>query len=454
MGYIYRHNPNSEIISMMQELEHFPPHYCDPKTVKLKINAEYVNYNIAFECYRERMVNFMYLLPLMKKQVALEEADYILYMHSYARVDDMGWVAKKDLLEIDARRKPGAEIVVIGKACNVRDILDCEIKNITYFEDNFIKKVGRKFGQKKICGAFAAFDDDTGKLSIWPVDGCKNKCAFCRRTYMHIPFHSVSIERIQRLLDWTQKNYPEWLKIISLRAENITEYGLDLYGERCFYKVLELMNNYPEIEVIECPIGICIGELSEKDIEALCKLKADISMLGINLEVGTDRLLELIKKPHTVAQAVKSIEQVRSAHPELHHHSTVMVGIPTETLKDIDTLADLLVDLEVDNVMINKCGISKRCPLAAYPQLSPSLVEYHQTRLVQLLKQAGRDVREGKRSLKKLHQCPNGDYEMTVYHEEFFTKAKRRWHRCQEKNNTYCYDYPVSPRKYEHISFC
>lgn len=452
MGLIYCYNPNSEISEILTELEQ-PPDFVDPTTVQIKINAEYLNYNIAQECYRERLANFIHLAPLLKKQVELSEADYILYMHSYARVQDMGWSVKEELEEIANTRKHGAEIIVLGKACNVRDLLDHEIENVTYLEENFIKRVARKFGRKDISGTFYSFDDNYRKLSIWPVDGCKNKCAFCRRSYMHIPFQSIPLKRIKRLLDWARKEAPEWLAIISLRAENITEYGLDLYGERRFYEVLELINDYPEIKIVEFPIGLCIGELSDRDITALCNLKADVSLIVASLEVGTDRLLKLIRKSHTVERAREIIKRLRLAHPKANFDTTVMVGIPTETLADIDALADLLVDLEVDHVLVNKCGISPRSPLAQYPLLSPSLVEYHNVRLVRLLKQAGRDVRSGKRTLGGLHQSSGVNYQMRISHESFLKQAKGAWRFCRQLNAERPYDYPRKPRKYEYVSF-
>ena len=446
MGYIYGHIENSLTREQLDKLDARPV-YVDPSTVRLKINATIFAYNVRQECYRERMVNYINLLPLLEKQVRLEDADYILYMHPFARVEDMWRSVEHDLNVIDEYRKPDAEIIVLGKACNIRGMLSRKIRNVTYFEDNFVKKLGRKFGIKNMHGSFYAIDDNYCKTSIWPVDGCKQKCAFCRRTYMEVPyFHSVPLKQIKSLLDGLRNTSPEWMQVISLRAENLTEYGLDLYGERRLYEVLELINEYPEIKVVEMPIGLCIGELTGRDIEAICNLKPVISVIAANVEVGTDRLLKLLNKPHTVARAREVIKRIRRAHPEMDYGSTVMVGVPTERLEDIDALADLLVELNADWVQINIIGISDRSPLANLPKLSPSLIEYHKNRLVSLLKKAGREVREGKREIERFHresERSEGGYEMIVKYCAPRNKRKNVWRKCDKNNVAHPYDFPV-----------
>ena len=55
---------------------------------KYKICAEPLQRNIYQDCYREQLVSFFQMAPLMNKTVPLEEADYILYANPFARVQD------------------------------------------------------------------------------------------------------------------------------------------------------------------------------------------------------------------------------------------------------------------------------------------------------------------------------------------------------------------------------
>ena len=80
---------------------------------KYKINADFVRFYAQDECYRELMVSYYPMLPLLEHTVPFEEADYILYMHMYARCDDYSDFVAKQLKSIAKSRKPGAEIIVL-----------------------------------------------------------------------------------------------------------------------------------------------------------------------------------------------------------------------------------------------------------------------------------------------------------------------------------------------------
>ena len=101
--------------------------------------------NVDLECYREQMVSYYPMMPLLYDTVPMEEADYILYMHPYARCEDLSQNVIEEIQYIDDRRKAGAEIVVVGKAANAEKLLNGSIKNITFWGDHFTEKLGKKF---------------------------------------------------------------------------------------------------------------------------------------------------------------------------------------------------------------------------------------------------------------------------------------------------------------------
>ena len=105
-------------------------HYVPYDESPFKINADYFfGDNVREECKRELFVSYFPMIPLLQKLVILEEADYILYMHFYARTNDMSDIVIQELHQIASRRKKGAQIIVVGKAANVKDILN-KSKNI------------------------------------------------------------------------------------------------------------------------------------------------------------------------------------------------------------------------------------------------------------------------------------------------------------------------------------
>lgn len=303
----------------------------------------------------------------MNKTVPLEEADYILYANPFARVQDFTDSVLKELEEINQKRKDTAEVIICGKATNIKNIIGDKYSNITYIPSHFTEYVGKRF-EIDMSEEYVVYDDRNGVLNIWPVDGCLNKCGFCRRTYMDIPFESQSIDFLKEKLDGFRENHPEQMRVVSLRAENLNQYGLDLDGERTLNKVIDLLNSYDEIECISLSIGFCLGETTEAIINSLANCNKIVSM-DLYFETS-DRLLKLIGKKHTCEMAKCFVEFMRSYHPNMNILVAVMIGLPTEELADIISLGNLLMECDIDFVHCNYYGYVDKHPLATYPQLS------------------------------------------------------------------------------------
>lgn len=353
---------------------------------KYKINADFVKFYAQDECYRELMVSYYPMLPLLEHTVPFKEADYILYMHMYARCDDYSNFVAKQLENIAKSRRTGAEIIVLGKAANAEKLLNGSISNITFWGDHFTEKLGKKFDMD-IKEQYFVYDDIEKHLAIWPVDGCLNKCKFCRRSYMEIKFESLSLETIRTNLDLIRVNTPELMKKISIRAENLTEYGIDIYGKPMLHELIYLINSYDEVEEIEFPIGMCIGEITPQILEALCYSKK-ITELYINLETGSDRLLKFIGKKHTCEQAREVFRKIHIANPNIKILTTIMLGLPTENIGDILDTAKLIIDTRPNHIHCNYFICSPNLPLAKYPQISNSCREYHLKKLIDFLNES------------------------------------------------------------------
>lgn len=350
-------------------------YYVEPEDLEYKINADYLIHNCYEESGREMYVSYIPMTPLIYNTVVIEEADYILYEHCYARIKDMSDIVIKQLQEIDQKRKKGAEIIVVGKACNVEPLLNGTIENITFIPSHYTEELGKRFN-KNIKEEYFVYDDENDALNIWPVDGCNRNCGFCRRTYMHIPFESIPLDEIKERLDDIRANHPEWLKHVNVRAENLTEYGIDLTGHQDLAKLIDLLSSYDEIETLSFPIGLCIGEITPEILDALCRCPK-IDYVSLNIEAGSDRLLKVISKGHTIEDCKHIFSTLKKTHPELYIISNVMIGLPTEEITDMYDLVNLVCDLDIDYLWINHYGMAERQPLAKLPQISPSLRDYH-----------------------------------------------------------------------------
>lgn len=372
-----------------------------------KICAEPLLKSIPQDCYREKLVSLYQMAPLVKYTVPIEEADYILYSNPTASIQYYSEAILKELESIDKKRKPNAEIIICGKATNIKSLIENKYKNITYVDSRYTEYVGKRFGIN-MKDEYVVYDDSELTLNIWPVDGCKNKCGFCRRTYMHIPFESQALDYLKEKLDNLKENHPYQLRVVSLRAENLSQYGLDLYGKRMLHEVINLLDSYEEVEYIQFPFGLNIGEINEEILTAICNCKKIIH-ITLYLEAGSDRLLKLINKTHNCEQAKQIIKTIRTNLPNVSLSTAVIIGLPTEQLEDIISLADLIMECEINHVMCNYYGYVDKHPIAKYKQLSDKEKQYHLEYLIKYLKEYYYDEK----------------YYLHLSHETFYDPSKR-----------------------------
>ena len=143
--------------------------------------------------------------------------------------------------------------------------------------------------------------------------------------------------------------------MVSLRAENLNQYGLDLDGKRSLHKVIDLLKSYDEIKYITISIGYSLGETTRELLDTLANCRKIVGM-SLFLEAGSDRLLKLIGKKYTCQMAKDFVRFMRGSHPYMEILVTVMVGLPTEELTDIIELGDLLMECDINFVHCNYYG--------------------------------------------------------------------------------------------------
>ena len=365
--------------------------HVDPNLPKFKVNTDLVLRYMSQECYRDNHVYYDNMEPLFEQNVDFPYADYIIYANPTARMHDFTPVILNDIKHLVEIKKPGAEIILVGKSTNVEPYLKELYPNekITFLYDDFVSALAKKF-ELKMRERYMLYDKDNDQFSIWPVNGCNMSCGFCRRTFMEIPFKSIPLEYIKVVLDAYKQKYPQVLKNVSLRAENLTEYGLDIYGKQMLHEVLDLIQSYDEVENIDIPIGMNIGEITDEILDALCRT-TKIKSIVMNLETGSNRLLKLINKPHTSERAIEVFNRLRKANPEIFMESGIIVGLPTETNEDIKLTAETIEACDIDKVFLNKYSYVPKHPIAKYPQLDEQTKAEHVGDLLNILNQIHND---------------------------------------------------------------
>lgn len=177
-------------------------------------------------------------------------------------------------------------------------------------------------------------------------EGCNRKCSFCAIPLMRGKHQSRPLET---LLHEAQKLVDDGVQEISLIAQDLSFYGIDLYGKRRLADLLEALAKISGLKWIRLhylyPAGFPVEILPLiRDIPQLCKY------LDLPLQHISDNILRRMRRGITETRTYALLEKIRTEVPNITLRSTFIVGYPGETEADFQKLLDFLTTYKLDRV--------------------------------------------------------------------------------------------------------
>ena len=192
-------------------------------------------------------------------------------------------------------------------------------------------------------GGYSAFcaDENCGRvLTTFPhvaylkiAEGCNNKCTFCtipsiRGVYRSRPISDITAEASGLVKDGVRE--------LILVAQDVTRYGEDI-GE----SVIGLLNELEKLPVDIIRLLYCYPErVTDELIERIASSQKIAKYIDIPLQHASDKILKLMNRKTTRAQAEKLISKLHARGIVVR--TTLMVGFPGETQKEFDELCEFV----------------------------------------------------------------------------------------------------------------
>lgn len=172
------------------------------------------------------------------------------------------------------------------------------------------------------------------------AEGCNRMCAYCAIPIITGKYKSRPMEDI---LDEVRNLVACGVHEIQLIAQDLTGYGLDLYGK---YNIAELVKQIAEVPGVEWlrlhyaypndfPMDLLPVMASHDNI---CKY------LDIALQHASDNVLGLMLRRITKKETEDLLAEIRRQVPGIHLRTTMMVGFPGETEEDFQELMQFARD--------------------------------------------------------------------------------------------------------------
>ena len=179
-------------------------------------------------------------------------------------------------------------------------------------------------------------------------EGCDNKCAYCVIPKIRGPYRSRPMENI---IKEAKSLADKGVKELILIAQDVTTYGIDIYGK---YNLHELVKELCKIDGIHwIRLMYCYEDrITDELIEVMATEAKVCNYLDIPIQHGSDNVLKAMKRRSTRDSIDNTIIRLRKAMPDIAIRTTLIVGFPGETEADFDELYDF-----VDETKFQRLGI-------------------------------------------------------------------------------------------------
>jgi ribosomal protein S12 methylthiotransferase len=188
--------------------------------------------------------------------------------------------------------------------------------------------------------------EDRARLRITPrhlaylkvSEGCDRFCTFCAIPLMRGKHVTKPIEDV---VAEAEELAGDGVRELILVAQDMTYYGMDLYGRP---RLAELLQKLEEVDGIDwLRILYCYPQFFTEELyTVLGKSQKIIPYLDMPLQHINDRLLKLMNRRHTRAESEAIIARLRATIPDLVLRTTFILGFPGETEEEFAELVEFV----------------------------------------------------------------------------------------------------------------
>lgn len=177
-------------------------------------------------------------------------------------------------------------------------------------------------------------------------EGCDKVCSYCIIPSIRGHYRSRKMEDIVREAEFlASKGCTELILI----AQDVTAYGIDLYGDLILPQLLRKLCGVEGIRWIR--LLYCYeDEITEELIETILSEEKICNYLDIPLQHVSDSVLSDMNR-HSTSQSIReTIQRLRAKIPDIHIRTTFIAGFPGESEEDFEELADFVETVKFDRM--------------------------------------------------------------------------------------------------------
>ena len=216
------------------------------------------------------------------------------------------------------------------------------------------------------------------------AEGCDKHCTYCiipklRGSYRSIPMEDV----LANAKELAQNGAVE----LNLVAQEITVYGVDLYGKKMLPTLLKKLCEIEEIKWIR--LLYCYPEeITEELIDVMAEEEKICHYIDMPIQHSEDAELKRMGRRTSKAELVQVIRHLRERIPDIAIRTTLITGFPGETEDEFEALYRFVNEMEFDRLGVFPYSMEEGTAAAELPDQIPEQTKQQRRAELMELQQA------------------------------------------------------------------
>lgn len=177
-------------------------------------------------------------------------------------------------------------------------------------------------------------------------EGCDRFCAFCAIPLITGRHKSRPIDEI---LEETRQLVGEGVREFNVIAQDLSSYGLDLYGYHALAELIDRMAGIEGVDWIRLHYAYPT-DFPYDLLPVMARHRNVCKYIDIALQHVADPVLERMRRHFTGTQTRELVSRLRREVPGIRIRTTMLVGFPGETDDDFQKLIDFVRETKFDRL--------------------------------------------------------------------------------------------------------
>ncbi len=186
-------------------------------------------------------------------------------------------------------------------------------------------------------------------------EGCNRPCAYCIKPILNGKLASVPMETLLEEVRWMVSQGVREFQIV---AQNLTDYGLDTYGEKRIAELVDRIADVSGVDWIRLHYAYPLG--FPKDLLRVIREHDNIcNYLDMALQHCNTEMLKRMRRGGSKEYITDLLAEIREDVPGIYLRTTMMTGFPGETADMFDELCEFVMEQKFERMGVFRYSAQK-----------------------------------------------------------------------------------------------